>query len=121
MDSELENDDRGDICVELVCKGAVDRACIHSLDVYCVHLVWAVTYNAVCMNELDPNVEYHSICSKGGVMQVLKKGFSRHNRMAVSNDGKSLNVHLIHHILNHHAFRNHSHDVYQQLYWCLVC
>lgn len=44
-------------------------------------------------------------------MHVLRKGFSRHNRMTVSNDGKSLDLHLMHHIFNH-ALRNHIHDVY---------
>lgn len=49
MDSELENDDGGDICIELVCKGAFDRTWIYPLDVYCVYLVWAVTYSAVAL------------------------------------------------------------------------
>lgn len=73
-----------------------------------------------CITELDDNIQL--VFSKGGVMHVLKKGFSRHTRMTVSNDGKSffLDPHLIYHILSH-ASRNHIHDVYQQLYWCLVC
>lgn len=56
MDGELENDDGRDIYIELVCKGAFDRTWIHPLDVYCVYLVWAVTYNAVGIIGLDYNI-----------------------------------------------------------------
>ena len=52
-------------------------------------------------------------------MHVLKKGFSRHNRISVSNDGKST-FYIIQLDINYHI-RYHINDVYKQFYWHLIC